>query len=795
MRAWWLLAAAAAAEERRLLNVALHAQSRSSLHGWVAGSEITTRGLGAALLADARVGSVEVFAPFAYRGFEAAPWDLLLTEGYSGTLLQLVRLARRLSPRVVVVHWCLDTFPSLAVVAAVEADAFLTNSRLVERGGFGAAAAALAVPRDARDAWFGVADGRPRAFAALGVDASEMRAPHNASREGDLVVYLGQPSRTKRLLAETLRAVRGVARLEIHGVAWDRFPEYADLAACCWRGPLASGEIAALYARAAVVLGTTEAEQRALRMVNNRPFEALASGGGRFVAVEERADGDAGFSELARVLGAHGDVVHTPAAAAAAVRRCLVEGHDAAAARVHVVTSHSYARRAETVLAFFEVLQRRPRRAAPLAVVVYSAADANTDLEWLFALLPALLHGEAELRVALVDDDGLDDDADGEAAWCAGAAIVVARGPPSSRAVRRVAGLDARAACARDAGNVGMNVRAPPKALLLRAAACRPGDSDNEAMYRQFDVVFHDGRCDDLPGASEGFAEGAAEGPFGPSRFVRALGIDIRAFREASDGWDDGAAPRPPTFERAYVGFDARDGWQPPDSPDAASCIAYTLDAGPEDARRGPCPVVRIRPEALADSLRDARVVHVAPTASRAAALGALASGAAAASSGDLAAFIAATVAAPAAPPLRGLLLDDVAAALRGGLARALGSPRAAAAIAVVEPREGAVFDCQPVDRVAGRAACNVRVTVQLDAFVPPDDGVWCVSIAGSVVGCQGDTSNSLDVHFEYATTGGGESFAGELRAQLRAGLGDIDALPVARESPPVSVRLRQDRR
>lgn len=48
------------------LNIALHAQSNSELHGFVAGSEVTTAGLGVALRALPEVGLVSVFAPHAY---------------------------------------------------------------------------------------------------------------------------------------------------------------------------------------------------------------------------------------------------------------------------------------------------------------------------------------------------------------------------------------------------------------------------------------------------------------------------------------------------------------------------------------------------------------------------------------------------------------------------------------------------------------------------------------------------------------------------------------------------------
>lgn len=83
------------------LHVALHAQSRYTRHGWVAGSEvssntprntqglldcpstsdlvlqITTRGLERAFARHPQVASVKVFAPFSYEGLHATAWDLV----------------------------------------------------------------------------------------------------------------------------------------------------------------------------------------------------------------------------------------------------------------------------------------------------------------------------------------------------------------------------------------------------------------------------------------------------------------------------------------------------------------------------------------------------------------------------------------------------------------------------------------------------------------------------------------------------------------------------------------------
>mmetsp|Transcript_12517 Transcript_12517/g.37213 ORF Transcript_12517/g.37213 Transcript_12517/m.37213 type:complete len:91 (-) Transcript_12517:1304-1576(-) len=63
----WLFALALAwlgpARGEQGLAIALHAQSKSEIHGWVAGSEITTRALREALLARRDVSACAVFAP------------------------------------------------------------------------------------------------------------------------------------------------------------------------------------------------------------------------------------------------------------------------------------------------------------------------------------------------------------------------------------------------------------------------------------------------------------------------------------------------------------------------------------------------------------------------------------------------------------------------------------------------------------------------------------------------------------------------------------------------------------
>ena len=116
------------------LNVALHAQSRAVVHGWTAGSEVTTRGLARALRAHPSVHRVEVFAPFVYSGLlgaGAVRWDVAIVEGFTGSVPAFVAALRAANPEVVVLQWVLDTYPSLARVLGVDSDGYLVNSRLL----------------------------------------------------------------------------------------------------------------------------------------------------------------------------------------------------------------------------------------------------------------------------------------------------------------------------------------------------------------------------------------------------------------------------------------------------------------------------------------------------------------------------------------------------------------------------------------------------------------------------------------------------------------------------------------
>ena len=779
------------------LAIALHAQSKSSLHGWVAGSEVTTRGLRRALLRRGDVAFVEILAPFAYEAATSRLWDILLVEGFSGPVATLVRIVRRLHGNVVIIHWCLDTYPSLPTIAAIDADGFLTNSRLLAARGFEVAGGAL----DLQSAWFPTADLAPRGFAALAVDPDEMSSDSafvsETNNAKNLVVYLGQPSQGKKMLANVLMSIhRNVsgARLAIYGTAWDRFAlwdnDHAILVACCWQGALPSDEIARLYSEASVVLGTTDSSQRRLGMVNNRVFEALACGGGRLISVEEQ--GEDGFPELQAMLRGHGDVVYSATSAAAAVASLLtaqratpmVIRNDAAAAREHITDRHTYDARAAGILENAAQWHGdgRPRLSRPLLLLVVDGGSA-ADWALFYGLLPALLALDHSWRVQVVDVTTF------VLADCAGAALVAARGSWGAGAVRAVAALDEVAACAVGSGING-EPRRPSTALFLKRGfvdgEVLPPDVQCSEMLR-FDAIFHD--ClDALPTCLEDH----------PNAQI-ALGVDLEAFRQklsaASLFWTS-------RHYRVILGTSAP--WyriQRSLQNSAGGCIlAFILPSWHGESsgtlvNRTGCVDVRrtLRMEAFPAALRAGVSLEVpcAPqTGCAFLVLAGLASGIPLRVTDDN----------PTLSKLSQLnqanlsqlfSLESLSHTLRHGIERALDAPRSAAMVQVVKPRPGDRLPCHvDTNRPAPVWSCSLPVTVRRTDFVPPDDGVWCVRVNEMELLCQGDTQDHATANFELVSDFDTAPVV-QVSAVIRApAQGNVSTLIVVRRSYFVPVTL-----
>ncbi|KAH8059893.1 glycosyl transferase [Aureococcus anophagefferens] len=222
-----LLARCAAAAEEGLA-VALHAQAYPVEGGVIVGSVMTTNGLKRALLRSGRVRVARSFYPFHYGGIADEAWDLVIIEGWFEMSNAFIHEVRRLRPAVVVLYWCLDPhFPGLDAIGSLDVDGYLTNSATVA--------------------------------ATLGNVA---------------------PAEVVNLAANLVGILREAAAsslgLELWGAGWaDVGPD--DLKRH-YRGILPHGALAACYGNASAVIGATMDGQRAAGMVNNRVFEALATG-------------------------------------------------------------------------------------------------------------------------------------------------------------------------------------------------------------------------------------------------------------------------------------------------------------------------------------------------------------------------------------------------------------------------------------------------------------------------------------------------------------------------------------
>ena len=244
----------------RSLNIALHCQAKYDEHGFVAGSEITTAGIKRALelqlldqLPNGQSHHVQVFAPFSYDGMSDTLWDLVIIEGYIGSVPTFIRKIRAINPNVQILHYCLDTYPTLQHIQSLDVDGFLTNSRIL-------------LPQLDKLA--------PTKYVPLAADPTVMRPMLSSKYVNHTIVYLGHNSPGKptlhRMLRETLEH-----GLVIYGHKWQDAPD--DLKAR-WRGVLPLNDVAELYSGAKIVLGTTEGKQQQLGMINNRVYETLGCG-------------------------------------------------------------------------------------------------------------------------------------------------------------------------------------------------------------------------------------------------------------------------------------------------------------------------------------------------------------------------------------------------------------------------------------------------------------------------------------------------------------------------------------
>ena len=236
------------------INVALHAQAKYSEHGWVAGSEVTTAGIKNALVQHGQISKVHIFAPFSYLTLNDTRWDLAIIEGYIGSVPTFIRRLRSINPKIKIIHYCLDTYPTLDHIINLDVDGFFTNSKVL-------------LPRLVQLA--------PAQYVPLAADPHAMRPMLRSNKyKNHTVVYLGHNSMTKPNLHRMLREAIPFG-LIIYGHNWIDAPD--DLKAR-WRGVLPLNDVAELYSAAKIVIGTTEGKQQRLGMINNRVYEVLSCG-------------------------------------------------------------------------------------------------------------------------------------------------------------------------------------------------------------------------------------------------------------------------------------------------------------------------------------------------------------------------------------------------------------------------------------------------------------------------------------------------------------------------------------
>ena len=157
------------------INIALHSQAKYEEHGWVAGSEVTTAGIKNAFqnLNVGIIDHVQIFAPFSYVGLNDTKWDFAVIEGYTGSVPTFIRRLRSINSNVLIIHYCLDTYPTLKHILNLDVNGFFTNSKVL-------------LPKLNKLA--------PTQYIPLAADPNVMRPIKKSTKYNHTVVYLGHNS-------------------------------------------------------------------------------------------------------------------------------------------------------------------------------------------------------------------------------------------------------------------------------------------------------------------------------------------------------------------------------------------------------------------------------------------------------------------------------------------------------------------------------------------------------------------------------------------------------------------------
>lgn len=470
------------------------------------------------------------------------------------------------------------------------------------------------------------------------------------------------------------------------------------------------------HAKAGVVLGTTEVEQRGLGMVNNRVFEVLACGG---VFVSD------GFPALDELVGSV-VLVHDSAGDALNHARRLLSNETARAARKAmgrelVLRAHTYDHRVEELLPWLDELNERTRRGRrglranmPKMLLLYDPGDP-LDVTFYFGLIPALLASMSaalELRpvsglqtIGRADLDGFD--------------LVLARAAWGSALADAVLEA-ARTPSFRDAGDPRGHRWAKRGALglLLRG----PVPAGREAgRLSVLDMVVSDQRVEH------------------PNTLISST-VDVAAVREGSEGWAEGWAENGTASEGkrwAHCAFRSAAS-QLCDLAGPRAVFMTEVEARGATELCGSAIVIVRRPEAVPRHLRSCVEFRLSDEDSPTSLYTALASGCRVHAPPALAPLLEEVLAASAQgaeSPLSAVDTPAFAAQFDSQLGRAMFGPRAAAAIRVLSP---------PLlqEKMCG----TVEVRVEIDNFRVPDDGLFCLVLNGTEVACIGDASFSASV-------------------------------------------------
>lgn len=184
--------------------------------------------------------------------------------------------------------------------------------------------------------------GRHRAALLHLAAARDDLGPEPGAPRRHPVVYLGVGRHKDRAQQAAMLGPALAHGLVIRGTRWEDGPW-----APWWRGPLAAGGEAALYADARAALVLTERTQAAMGMINNRPFEVLAAGTAGIAWH---------FPELEALFGDRLLYARSFADTAAHLEALRTGARAVPDARAWIAAHHTYAHRAASLVALLAEL-------------------------------------------------------------------------------------------------------------------------------------------------------------------------------------------------------------------------------------------------------------------------------------------------------------------------------------------------------------------------------------------------------------------------------------------------------